>query len=285
MNYISLSASMLCMVLKNCIFNSIGKNFKQDSSYVFKFNSIMYILCTVLFFALSFTSGVSLFTAVLGVLFGIFTILSNVFTIKALSSGPMHITILVTTSSMLIPAVFGMILSNETPSLFKIFSMLMLIGFIYLGGEKNSNGKVSKKWIINCLITFFSAGIIGILQKIHQLSPHKNELFSFLFCAFACAFAFAVIIAKKQREENSARFSKKHYITAIICGICIFAMNLINLKLSGIIPSQIFFPLVNGGAIVLSSISSALIFREKMTVKQIIGLIGGIISMILICTL
>ena len=72
-------------------------------------------------------------------------------------------------------------------------------------------------------------------------------------------------------------------LLAIICGICTYGMNLLNLKLSGLLPSQLFFPLVNGSAIVFSSLISVTVFKEHISKKQTAGLIGGIISLIMIC--
>jgi len=72
-------------------------------------------------------------------------------------------------------------------------------------------------------------------------------------------------------------------IIGLICGGCSFGMNYINLKLSGLLPSQLFFPLVNGSAIVLSSLMSVIIFREKLSKRQTVGLIGGIVSLVAIC--
>jgi multidrug transporter EmrE-like cation transporter len=60
-------------------------------------------------------------------------------------------------------------------------------------------------------------------------------------------------------------------------------MNFLNLKLSGILPSQLFFPLVNGSAIILSTAASFIIFKEKLTSRQIVGLFGGIAALIAIC--
>lgn len=285
MNYILLTVSMLSMVLKNCIFNTVGARSKNDSAYVFKFNAVMYILCAIIFFVLTLNTGISFFTALLGVLFSVFTVASNVYTVKALQNGPMHITVLITTSSMIIPTVFGMILSSEIPSIAKILSIAALIFFIYLSGQKDENGTANKKWILYCLITFVSSGIIGILQKIHQLSVYKDELFGFLCSAFACSFVLALLIIKGKKSEVKVEFTKKHYAVALVCGLCVFTMNLINLKLSGVIPSQIFFPLVNGGSIVITSLASVIIFKEKLTAKQIIGLLGGLISLGLICIL
>ncbi|MBP3703848.1 MAG: EamA family transporter [Lachnospiraceae bacterium] len=137
--------------------------------------------------------------------------------------------------------------------------------------------------VMGFVLAFVFQGIIGIIQKIHQSSSHKNELMIFLAVAFLFSCIFSGVISKGGKSEF--KFSKTEYTFAVICGVCTFLMNYINLKLSGLIPSQIFFPLVNGGAIILTSIVSVVIFKEKMNKQQLIGLIGGLVSLILICLL
>ncbi len=282
MNYLFLTVSMLTMVAKNCIFNTAGKKLLKRSGDIYRFNSCMYLLCAAAFFALALFSGISLYTVGLGILFGLVTFLSNVFSLRALATGTMHITVLITTSSMMIPTVFGMILSRETPSIPKLLSMAALIGFIYLSSGKDKKAPFQKRWLVYCAIAFVSQGAVGILQKIHQISPHKDELFAFLGCSFAMAFVLAMLLG---RGGGRPAFTKKHYLLALACGGCIFTMNLINLKLSGVIPSQIFFPLVNGSSIVLSSLTSIFIYKEKITGRQVAGLVGGIACLLLICLL
>lgn len=191
----------------------------------------------------------------------------------------MHITILITTSSMIIPAISGAIFFGEAFSIPKMVSLLFLIFFIFIASNKDENTTISHQWIANCFLTFLLFGAIGVLQKIHQNSIHKDELFGFLTVAFFCSLVFAGVLAKKQK----ASLKNGHIILALLCGVCTFSMNLINLKLSGMIPSQIFFPLVNGGSIVLSSIVSLFFFKETTNKKQIVGLVGGIVALICIC--
>lgn len=130
------------------------------------------------------------------------------------------------------------------------------------------------------MLAFIFQGGIGVLQKIHQSSAYKEEASGFLLIAFTCSLIYSAIISKNLRERN---FSKKHVFIAIICGLCTYAMNFLNLKLSGIIPSQLFFPLINGSAIILSSLMSVLFFNEKLSKKQLVGLSGGILSLVAIC--
>ena len=253
--------SITSMVLQNCLFNNVCKKDLQINDHIYRFNMIMYSVCILLLGILIFNSGISLYTVGLALVFGVFTALSSLYKMLSLSNGPMHITLLITTSSMIIPTMSG-VFFGEHFSVLKLIAVMVLIFFIYISLGKSENVKINKKWVIFCLLAFIFQGGIGVLQKIHQNSVYKDEANGFLFIAFICSFIYSRIRAKKSFKE--LEFNKKHIYLAIVCGICAYTMNILNLKLSGILPSQLFFPLVNGSAIVLSSLFSVLIFKEKI---------------------
>ena len=272
--------SVATMVLQNCLFNHTCKTKLKTQKHINRFNITVYSVCFLLFGLLLLKEEISGFTILLGFLFGVVTALSNLFKMLSLSTGPMNITLLVTTSSMIIPTMSG-IFFGETFSLAKLCIVLLLIGFIYLSVSKQKHTKASKKWLLFCILAFLFQGAIGVIQKIHQTSTYKTEVSGFLFIAFVCAILFCVF--RSRGSEAKISLDKKAVLIGLICGGCTFGMNYINLKLSGILPSQLFFPLINGSAIVLSSIASVIIFKERLSKKQTIGLIGGIISLIAIC--
>ena len=272
--------SVSSMVLQNCILNNVCKRDLQTSDHVYRFNVLIYTVCIVLFGLAAIGGGCSLFTVGMGLLFGVVTAFSNYYKMLSLSSGPMHITLLITTSSMIIPTMSG-VFFGEGFSLPKLCVVALLIFFIYLSLEKKDDSQINKHWLIFCSLAFLFQGSIGVLQKIHQSSEHKSETGSFLFIAFICSLVYSHIRAKKNLKELD--FKRKHIWFALLCGICTFGMNFLNLKLSGLLPSQLFFPVVNGSAIVLSSLMSVMFFKEKLTKKQITGLCGGIVSLIAIC--
>ena len=272
--------SISSVVLQNCILNKVCKKDLSTTNHVYRFNALMYAVCIILFGILAISGGFSLFTAALGLLFGVVTALSNYYKMLSLSTGPMHITLLITTSSMIIPTMSG-VFFGESFSLPKLCLVFVLIFFIYLSLEKQNGAKIKGRWLVFCALAFIFQGSIGVLQKVHQSSSHKGESGSFLLIAFICSFIYSIIRTKK--GFKALNFTKKHCIFAFVCGICTFIMNFLNLHLSGLLPSQLFFPLINGSAIVLSSLASIILFKEKLNKKQIIGLCGGILSLVAIC--
>ena len=272
--------SISSMVLQNCILNNVCKKDLVTGSHVYRFNTLSYAICILLFGIIALSGGSSLFTVILGLVFGIVTALSNYYKMLSLSLGPMHITLLITTSSMIIPTLSG-VFFGEKFSIAKLLVVFVLLFFIYLSFEKKNGSRFNKKWLIFCFFAFILQGSIGVLQKIHQSSEHKGEIGGFLFIAFICSLVYSHFRTKSGFKELG--FNTRLYIFAPICGLCTFAMNFLNLKLSGLLPSQLFFPVVNGSAIILSSIMSVMLFKEKPTRRQVIGLCGGILSLIAVC--
>ena len=72
-------------------------------------------------------------------------------------------------------------------------------------------------------------------------------------------------------------------LVIIFRGICTAANHKLNLFLSGVMDSAVFFPLVNGGGLVLVTLSALIIFRERLSVKQWISVALGIASVLCLC--
>ena len=66
-------------------------------------------------------------------------------------------------------------------------------------------------------------------------------------------------------------------------GVGVALNNQINLYLSGVVASAVFFPIVNGGGLILITAASVVLFREKLTIRQWIGLALGIAATLLLC--
>ena len=64
---------------------------------------------------------------------------------------------------------------------------------------------------------------------------------------------------------------------AIFSGAALGMIHSLNLYLSGVLPSIVFFPVVNGGLILMTAMVSVVVFHERLKVKQIAGLILGVI--------
>ena len=89
------------------------------------------------------------------------------------------------------------------------------------------------------------------------------------------------------RLKRGSRTREEMYESICIifatAGITFALNNVINLYLSGVMNSAVFFPIVNGGGLTLATITSIFLFKEKLTPKQWIGIICGITAIIFLC--
>jgi len=183
-------------VLQNCLSNSVSKRELHNREKINAFRFFSYLVCIIAFSIIMITQQLSLFTLLLGIVFGLVVVISGIFSLQALATGPMHITLLITTSSMIIPTLSGVFFGEKFSPL-KLLCVFVLIFFLYLCLEKIGSSKASVKWFIYCAITFVLSGATGVLQKIHQSSVYKTESGGFLFSAFLCSVIISLIFGKK----------------------------------------------------------------------------------------
>ena len=155
---------------------------------VLLYNAIAAVVTvTTLFFWGGF-GETSVYTLLLGVIFGALTSAQTITFLKALKCGPMSYTSIMMACSSLIPALSGSLFFGESLEWSHgVGFVLMLISFALALEKKNGESGVNHKWFFLALMTFLSTGAIGLMQKIHQSSSHKSELNSFLITAFLCS--------------------------------------------------------------------------------------------------
>lgn len=275
-----LITTITASVTQNCLFNVASKKEIKSDNQIYYYNTVLSLACIFLFGILLLLSRkMSLYSVLLGVLFGVISAMRNAYYMKTLANGPMNITLLITASSTIIPTLSG-VFFGEHFSAAKLVFVFILIGFIYLSLRKEDNSGINKKWIFFAMLTFLFQGAQGILQKVHQTSNYKEEAGCFLFVTFIISYIYNKL---QTNDHKNVHIPRKVFLSAAICGICMFAVNYLNLKLAGMLPSQLFFPLANGGTMIFSQIMSAVIFKERLSKKQFVGLVGGICALIAIC--
>ena len=82
--------SMSAGVVQNCIFNKVCKKELSTNKHIYKYNTYVYLMCILLFCAMVIKENISLFTIMMGIIFGVTTALTNLYKMKSLANGPMH---------------------------------------------------------------------------------------------------------------------------------------------------------------------------------------------------
>jgi len=287
---------MLISILA-CTLNSIVKKHYATrgagGAMNFIFNSAVSLICALSLFIIGGVPKISGFTLSLGILFGAVTAVQLIFQMRSYELGPLSYTSVIISLSTLIPTLSGYFIWGEEISPVQgIGIALMLACFALSVDFRKSEKRASLTWLFFVIITFLTTGIIGVMQKWHQSSDFREELDGFLIIAFLFSFVFSgtmALVSYKRAKAETGEAIPKGAVSPILLlffitsGICTAANNKLNLYLSGAMDSAVFFPVINGGGLILSALASFLIFKEKISVQKLIGLIIGAVSVILLC--
>ena len=268
--------------------NFIRKN-ASSNDLVFYYTFFISAICSSLMLAMwAFSYSVSWYTVILALLFGVAVMGQIAASAFAMRIGPWSYTTVMMSLSVVIPALAGPIFWNEKLDIFiTIGIVLMLVCFVLSVKTEVDKDKKSAniKWLLLSLLSSLSTGAVGILQKLHQSSEYKSEIAVFLAISFGvCAvisLAFAAILSFKSTKNNPFRIPFTPWI--LLAGVGTLINHLINLYLSGAMASAIFFPLMSGGELILVTLCSVILFKERLSVKQWIGLGSGILAVIILC--
>ena len=273
MNYFLLFFSIFLETAKTVIANLFSKQELKADRDIFKFNWIFYLGSFAIL--LCFPSSLpSLYTVIMAAIFAIVTTASQYFCLQALRCGPMSLTTFIQGSNLLIPTFFGMFLGViPSPYFWPLLALLLVAMALVLVSKLES---VRFRWILLSMGTFLFTGGIGIMQTLAK----PDEQIPFLQIAFAlCAlFNFAGQFFVQKKEPCSFSIRSRTGMMAIGSGLAMGAVNRINLYLAdpNVMETYIFFPIVNGGLIFLTTVAAMIFFKERLTRKQWIGLVLGI---------
>ena len=288
----------LIVSLAAALGGSIAKKYYTDKDSTtlaggFVFNAVSCLSAAVMLLCWGGFGTSSVFTIVLGVVFGAVTALQGITNIAALQVGPMSYTSVIISFSTLISALSGAMFFGEGLGWAQIVGIvLMLVSFTLAAKSDNDEKKANVKWLFLCLIAFAATGGIGVMQKVHQSSSYRDELNAFLIVAFiASAFLcsiFAYLLKTHSEEAKEQEVKSKTQVwfllgIMIASGACVAINNKFNLYLSGVMDSAVFFPIVNGGGLVLATLAAVLLFKEKLSKKQWVGVVFGIASVVFLC--
>ena len=280
--------SIFLAVANNLLFHGFKNRGLRGMGDILLFNALLSVIWIVVFLVLNRGMAISVQSWIWGVIYGGINAAFLLCKMQAFATGPVSITSFAGCSSLLISTAFGVIFFNETFSLVQIAGVIILIVALFLtlaNPKQKLDSKTSKTWYIWCFLFFICSGATGIVFKLHQASAvHKDINQMMLSAAITSAFLFLIfsIIVQKKTDKTLPMIKPPAFIYVIACGVVSSGYCRLNISLSGMLPSIVFFPIFNGSVILFASLSTAIIFREKITKRQILGLVLGTLALIMI---
>ncbi|MBO4572822.1 MAG: hypothetical protein J5762_03535 [Clostridia bacterium] len=267
-------------------------------------------MLAILPFVVSAFDNISVQPLHLSAIYGLLLMAGLICTLEAMARGSLSLTVFFGQCGFLIPTVFNALYFKESVSIVTAAGIVLIVVSLVLTIDRKGF-KFSYSWLIFAVSGLICSGLIGIDQKFLAVyyPQAKQTLFADFSLAFAVLFGLIAMLVtflknrKKQPESafesstaaiaadnaqgpaaiaTSSKGEKLRMVFIVAIGIFYGVINVLNTYLSGALPSVVFFPVYNVGVIVSVTVVSALVYKDKLSVKQIISIVLGSLAIVVI---
>ena len=280
---------MTCSVLLASLNSIILRKFKnrtfQTPGDSFFFHGGLSAVWTAIMLVWFFAAGeacISLTAIGFGTVYGMILCLFLYFKNQSIATGPVSLTSLIGNCAFIIATWFGVVYVPEKISVFQLVGMALIVLSLFLCINPQKSGKkLCKAWFLYCIAFFFAGGLIGIFYKVFGKSNAAGEVNGMMLTAsvVSCILFFAAgMLRNKAAKLPMPSIKKEALFYVLLSGLtgCVYIR--LNVSLSALIPSAIFFPVSNGGIVILTTAAGTCLFKEKLNKLQLLGILVGLIA-------
>lgn len=258
------------------------------SSGVFLFSGLISLCAMGVFAAVatvnrSWTWNAHLILPAVG--FGLSYAAATVFVVLAIRNGSLARTTLITSYSLLVPAMVGLVVLREPLKLTLLAGILLLAISLWLTNHRKSQSEtVTLKWAVFAILGFAGNGLCSTVQKLapHYIDPVSLNQNMYMIAALGLSSAVLITASFLMKEIDRGTTLHRGTPLALICGLCNGGVNLLVLYLNSRIHASVMFPAISAGQIILVCLYSLAFCRETFTKQQGVGFAVGTLSVILL---
>jgi len=187
----------------------------------------------------------------------------------------------------LVPMVAGYAVFNENISANQwVGFFILVVAVIIMCSYNNSIKTKINIWSFLLLVVCgFVSGLNDFSQKtfvkvLPDVPVSVFNLYTYIFAAVTLLIVYACMSVKNE-EKNNKKLGKK-YIYVLIMSAALIANSYFKTKAAAHLDSAQLYPLSQGMSLILSSLMAAVFFKEKLTVKCVVGIViafAGLIVM------
>ena len=186
--------------------------------------------------------------------------------------------------SVVLPILAGVIMFSERLNFVATTGIVLaLVALVLvLGGRNKKTNKTG--WIAGLLpiFIFFGTGTGDILMKITEQQNSGDDLGFMIAFIYFVALVFGVIIVVWDIARGKSKWQWKSAIGGVGLGVINFFSTSSVYHAMRYFDNVVLFPIYNIGVVSLTALVGWLFFKEKLTLKNYIGLVIAVIAVILI---
>lgn len=217
-------------------------------------------------------------TWIYGLLTALMLFIYNVSLVNASRSGSYaFLTVCMLSGGIVLPCFASVLILDKPLTVIAIIGIiLMLIAFVVLNIQNIKLKGAPASYYVWCVLLFVSNGAFSVttaLQANQVGSVDRSEMVVITYLgSFVIALLQLLITRRKKIGSDFARIGKKAWLAGAVSFTCAtIAINLALYVLTLMNPA-IYAAVENGAILVMSAVCSAVLFKERFTKMQLVGM-------------
>ena len=246
-----------------------------------KGGSAFLLMLLISFFHFSF----HLPTLGVGVAYGALLALSMYAGYEALRRGPMALTSMLVSFSVLIPFLWGVAVRGERLAAHQYVAVaLLLAALLATNADQLKRREESRTsygmWLFFVGLTFVANGVSSVLQSEHQTRfPGEYQRELTLYAMGVCALVYTLLLFVKEPLHKTRQTKGKG--VAALAGIANALVGFLTVWLASFENASVLFPVVSAGTALGVLLCGRFLFRERLKRNHYAALLLGVTAVIL----
>lgn len=279
MKYLIVFTTALLSTMKVSLQSSFAKKGVRTGADSVFFNMLIFAAAALLFLPYLFkaTGAVFLF----GALYAVCNLTFQLTYTRALSVGNVSVAVMLANFGMLVPIAISCIFYGDRPSALRIVGIVLTVA-AFLVTVKRGSSQGEKRYLAFALLAMLMNGASLSVQKLvgaRGLGGFSFVAASYLFCALLSAAVYAVLCLRGKKKTFAV--TKHPVLAAIGAGASLACFLALNTYAAGVIEGSFHYPAHAGGAILLSTLAGVLLFRDRLSKRQIAACVLGLAAIVL----
>lgn len=284
-----IAISVLAFALNGSCTRFFQLNFTEQKRYLPLYQSLFCLIASFAFLACAaHTLPPIADTFFYGIVGGMLFFGASFFSAKAMDSGSMALSSIITNMSLILPLLYSVLLLNEEFTLLHLIGGLLLVCTFILsasGAQQKNGGGIL--WLICVLLAFLTNGSNAVVTKHYVLQapiPQNNLFMAITYLTASVAFLvnFLVGLRHDRATAQSTAYFAKLLLLSAVAAAGTFGGNLLLTFLSDKVNGAILYPCVNGGLCLLLTVASCVFFHERLTRRKLATILLGCSAIIIL---
>ena len=218
-------------------------------------------------------------TVACGIAGGVLFVLSLVCMQTSISVSGAILTSAFSKLGLIVPIALSIFLFHEMPTLLQGAGLLIVLcAFLVM----NRSSGPDRPQEFHLLIVLLTGGMADAMAKVYSTYQLPEEEPVYMFILFVCASVLTTFLLLWEMQKTGKTASLRDLASGIAIGIPNYFSSLFMLAALRTIPSFIVYPVFSAGGILLVTAAGILLFHERLSRNQSLGLLMILVSLVLL---